>query len=351
MNRPALMWFVAAVAAACALAGSSDGTRATPLELGWARAIPHSDVTPTSARAARVATTWLGGEVTAASGERVTVYVSASLPAELGTAQTWAEFLAGLVHGPELPTLTAYIATLTEIQAICGPHALGCYGGGRMASIGETAYGISAEEVVRHEYGHHIAANRVNPPWAALEWGPKHWASQASICRRAAEGTVFPGDEQNNYELNPGEAWAETYRILVERKAGATGSGWQLVDLSFLPDDLALQAAERDVLQPWTGAARSVFRTRFTAKGKRVWSVPITTPLDGDVAITIRLPKGGLHDAFLVDRDRKTTLATGLWAGPSAKRITTTVCGSRSLTLRVSHRGAFGQVVATVAKP
>ena len=343
---------LAAAVAACALAGPSERPGTPPvLENGWARAVPHSDVTPTRERAARTATSWLGGARTTATGETVTVYVSASLPAELGTPQSWADFLAGLVHGRELSNLTAYIGTLTEIGEMCGPHALGCYGGNRMAAIGQRAFGISAEEVVRHEYGHHVAGNRVNPPWTAIDWGPKRWASQASICRRAAGGGIFPGDEGDNYQLNPGEAWAETYRIMVEKKVGAIGSGWGLVDLSFLPDDAALDAAERDVIQPWTATTRSMFRTRFTAKGKRVWSIPITTALDGDVAITLGLPRGGVHDAVLVDRDRKAKLATALWAGPSTKRITTTVCGSRSLVLTIRHRGAFGQVVATVDKP
>lgn len=350
VKRPARTVLLLAASVACALAGSSRPTGAPLLEEPRSRAVPHSDVTPTRARAARAVSSWVGGALTTAGGT-VTVYVSASLPAELGTPQSWAEFLAGLVHGPELSTLTAYIATLAEIEDLCGPRALGCYGGNRMASVGETAFGITAEEVVRHEYGHHVAGNRVNPPWTAIDWGPKHWASHASICRRAADGSVFPGDEGDNYELNPGEAWAETYRLVVEQRTGAAGSGWQLVDPSFLPDDAALAAAERDVVHPWTATTKSVSRTRFTPKGRRVWSIPITTPLDGEIAITIKLPKGGLHDAVLVDRDRKAALATALWAGPTTKRITTTVCGPRSLVLRVGQRGAFGRVVATVARP
>ena len=75
---------------------------------------------------------------------------------EHGTAQTWADFIAGLLHGSELPRLTAYIAPFAEMQSICGEHAFGCYGSNRMVSMGETNYGVSAEEVVRHEYGHHI---------------------------------------------------------------------------------------------------------------------------------------------------------------------------------------------------
>jgi hypothetical protein len=315
------------------------------------RAIPHTDVAPAPARAFRAATIWLGGSTTAATGEAVTVYVSPSLPVELGTPKTWADFLAGLVHGPELGVLTAYIAPLDEIEDMCGEYALGCYAGNQLAAIGETEYGITAAEVVRHEYGHHIALNRLNSPWPAVDWGPKEWSSVADVCQRAAEGSAYPGDEGDHYTLNPGEAWAETYRLLDERHAGASGSGWQLIDSSFRPDDAALQAAEDDVLQPWAASSKAGFKHRFTVKGKRVWSIPISTPLDGDLTIAISLPRGGTYGAVLLDTARKRTVATALWSGATTKRISTQICGSRSLTLRVTQRGAYGRVVVTVDKP
>lgn len=315
------------------------------------RAIPHTDVAPDPARSTRAGATWSGGPTTAITGEVVTVYVSASLPAEVGTPSSWADFLAGLLHGPELGKLTTYIATLEEIQDLCGEYALGCYSGNRMAAIGETEYGITAAEVVRHEYGHHVAFNRLNSPWAAIDWGPKGWSSLANVCRRAADGTAYPGDEGDHYTLNPGEAWAETYRLLDERHAGASGSGWQLIDSSFHPDDAALQAAERDVLQPWVAPGRVGFKHRFTVKGKRVWSIPISTPLDGDLTVAISLPKGGLYDVVLVDTARKTIVATGLWSGATTKRISTQVCGARTLVLKVSRRGAYGRAAVTVDRP
>lgn len=343
---------LAAIALGLVIAIAASAGRATaPSPRPLARGIPHADVTPSPARAARAATTWSGGSTTASTGEVVTVYVSPSLPPELGTAQTWADFLAGLVHGPELPKLTAYIAPLDEIAAMCGDDALGCYGSNQMAAMGETEYGITAAEVVRHEYGHHIAWNRLNAPWTAVDWGPKNWSSTTNVCRRAADGTAYPGDEGDHYVLNPGEAWAETYRLLDERKAGATGSGWQLLDPSFRPDELALQAAERDVLQPWATPTRAAFGHRFTKKGKRLWAIPISTPLDGDLSISISLPKGGIQDVTLVDGTTKKAIATALWSSTTTKRIATQVCGARSLVLKVAQRGAYGRVVVAVAKP
>ena len=81
---------------------------------------------------------------------------------------------------------------------------------------------MTPQEVVRHEYGHHVAANRLNPPWSAADWGPKTWATDQGICALAAAGTAFPGNESDHYELNPGEAWAESYRIFADQRGDAT---------------------------------------------------------------------------------------------------------------------------------
>jgi hypothetical protein len=352
--RVAPVVVLALVLALSSAAAEADTSVAQPLSLGASpltRVIDQPETRMSRARLTRAAISWSGGPTTATTGETVNVYVSAALPVELGTPQTWADFLAGLVHGPELSALTAYIATFEEMQEVCGEHALGCYGANRMMSIGETAFGVTAAEVVRHEYGHHIAFNRLNPPWQAVAWGPKNWASTQNICRRAKEGSAYPGDEGDRYSLNPGEAWAETYRLLVERKAGATGSGWEIVDSSFYPDDAALQAAERDVLQPWATGTSAGLRKNLSNRGKRVWTIPLETPLDGLLEATVTLPKNGLHEVVLLDADRGTVLAKGLWASRTTKRVTTTVCGERSLTLRITQSGGFGRVSVVVLKP
>jgi hypothetical protein len=49
--------------------------------------------------------------------------------------------------------------------------------------------------------------------------------------------------------------------------------------------------------------------------------------------------------------DDNKPVATASWSGQTAKRITTMVCGQRSLVLRVTQRGAQGRVVAVVERP
>lgn len=297
------------------------------------------------------ASAWIGGPTTASTGEQVTVYVSGSVSPEVGTPQSWADFIAGLDHDSELSLLTAYIAPLSEVQALCGDGALGCYGGDRLVAMDETAYGVMPADVVRHEYGHHVASHRANTPWPAIDWGPKLWASTMNICRRVEERTAFPGDEGSSYMLNPGEGWAETYRLLEEQRAGVTGAPWEIVDRSFYPTEAALTAARQDVLEPWQAPRSTSFRHRFTAKGKRVWALALTTLLDGSLEITVSLPKSTLYNVTLLDSDRTTVLATGLWASSRTKRVTTTICGERSLYLRVSRKAGFGRVSVSATQP
>ena len=173
------------------------------------------------ARLAQVAEApWHGGPTTTSTGETVDVRVSDALPADASSPQQWAELLTGLLHGPELSQLTLYVETLPEVQQVCGSNALGCYAANEMVVPGEAAGDVGSAEIIRHEYGHHIAYHRANPPWDATDWGPKRWASAENVCARVSRQEAYPGDEGSNYTRNPGEAWAETYRLVDERPGG-----------------------------------------------------------------------------------------------------------------------------------
>jgi hypothetical protein len=297
----------------------------------------------------QAAVEWRGGPVTASTGETVTVLVSESFAPEV-TPEVWAEFLVQLVHGPELQELTTYVAPLSEVQEICGSQALGCYSRDRAITLGETlSDGTTGEAVLRHEYGHHIALHRSNEPWEAIDWGPKHWASAANVCARAARREVFPGGRGENYALNPGEAWAEVYRLLDERKAGITTASWQIIAPSFYPTEAMLQAAETDVVQPWTSGQTSQTR-RSVARG-RVWWIPLSTPLDGSYAITVALPRGGQHEVVLTSVNRRTVIKRAARTGPRSRHLSGTICGQRSPYLKITQKGATGPVAVTVAKP
>ena len=308
------------------------------------------DVRP-STRALAQAITFRGGPTATSTGETVDVRVSDTLPVETATPEGWAEFLAKLTHGPELAQLTTFIVSFDEVQQICGSNALGCYGGNRMVAPGEIAAEISPEEIVRHEYGHHIAAHRLNSPWSAGEWGPKRWASALDVCAKVSRREAYPGDQGSNYARNPGEAWAETYRLLQERKAGITTQTWPIVAQSFFPNDAALQAADQDVVAPWTALRTRVSTRVFAKRTPKVWWIPVATPLDGDLRLSATMPGGGTADVALVAANRSTVIRRAQWVGQRVKRLQGSICGQRSLYVRVTQKGALGRVRVSVTTP
>ena len=293
---------------------------------------------------------WAGGTFRTAGGESVTVHVSTTYSPEQVAPQAWAEFFAGLPHGSELASVVVRIAPPAEVTTLCGESALGCYRVNELIVPGEPVDGMAPEEVARHEYGHHVASNRSNPPWRAAQWGPKRWASAAGVCARSKRGTAFPGDDGRFYRLDPGEAFAEVYRVLAEQRSGAEVAHWGLVDGSFYPDRAALRAAEEDVVRSWTRATTTSWSGRFGAGTPRRRLFPVSTPLDGELTAELRLPQGRLDTLELLGADGR-VLARGLWAGARARRLGFVVCGQRKLTLRVTAVGGRGFFHLALSKP
>jgi len=302
----------------------------------------------TASAATASAAQWAGGLYPLPNGEHVSVYVSTSYPDPTALAQKWASYFGGLPHGSELSLLNAYIAPLDEVRQMCvDADVLGCYGGDELVTAGETPAWMSpATSVAAHEYGHHIAAHRNNAPWRALDWGTKRWATEQDVCRRVAAGTAFPGDEGDNYSFNPGEAFAESYRMLVETNGTGAGDDWPIVDPSFRPDAAALAALRADVLDPWARPSVTAVRGRFKGSA-RVWTTTLATPLDGDLSV-----KGGASDdVSLVSGDSRTVVARSTWTSTGGKVAAYRVCGTRSLRVRVLRSGRAAGFTLRISKP
>jgi len=291
-----------------------------------------------------------GGQYRIATGESVTVYASNSYPVDPALGQRWADFLGTLVHGSELSTVTVLIATPSQIARTCGSDAVACYSaqGAFLYTPGEDpGTDLSAEAVITHEYGHHVAANRSDAPWLALDWGPKRWASAMQVCAKAKSGVLVPGAEDPvQYTENPGEGWAETYRVLNERKAGRAETPWEIVSEAMYPTAADLAAAEQDVTNPWTHDTVTTQTATFTrATRKRTFT--IATPLDGSLKVTLR-PSAGMRLGLDVYAGAKRVAHT-----VSARIVSrgTTVCGARSYRVRVNALSGRGRVQLTVSKP
>jgi len=161
---------------------------------------------------------------------------------------------------------------------------------------------------------------------------------------------MFPGDEGSHYRDNPGEGFAESYRALNDSKRGVTFD-WPVVDTLFYPDVTALQAVEQDVLQPWTADTSKTVAARFTAKGRRRFTLALQTRLDGDLRIALSLPKGGFYELTLLAGDGRQVLTSGLWSGSRQKTLAFTICGQRNVLVRVTRIGAAGRFVLHITQP
>ena len=203
-----------------------------------------------------------------------------------------------------------------------------------------------------HEYGHHIAANRANPPWAAVDWGTKRWASYVNVCARARAGRLFPGAEDSlRYTRNPGEAFAESYRLLNERRSARAETPWEVVDRSLYPDGTALALLEHDVVSPWTANARTGFQGSFSVVGRPVQTYAVTAAYDGTLAVTLRAPARLRLSLAVLERGGRAVARARTTARFPTARVRVTVCETRSFRLRVTRLSGSGRFGLDVSKP
>jgi hypothetical protein len=342
---------VATVAAAGepAAAPRLEAPRASDLSL--AQGIVDRTLTP--AAAARIASYW-GGSFQTSTSEEVTIKVSDAYPQDPAIAQRWATFLGSLVHGPELSSVTVYVAPPDEVERRCGDGALACYSPGQQLVVtpGEDpTRRISAEAVLAHEYGHHVAANRVNPPFGpTIDWGTKRWASAEQVCARERAGELSPGAEDPiRYPFNPGEGFAESYRLLNERVSGRAETPWLIVDGSLYPSPQALELLRQDVVSPWRANRVSTIRGAFTKAGPRRRTYSSTAAFDGSFEATLRTTGRARLSLAVLNPAGRTVARTRATSGSATAR--TIVCGTRSFRLQVTHVSGAGRFQLSVSRP
>jgi hypothetical protein len=315
--------------------------------------IPDSTLASRKAERVLALGDYWGGRYSTATGEQVTVYVSDGYPQDQTIPQRWANFLDSLVHGPELGQVTAYLAPLDEVQSICGIEALACYSPDQsllVAPGGAPAADISAEAVVTHEYGHHVAAHRLNPPWPAVDYGTKRWASYNQVCSKSRAGTLHPGAESLPfYTLNPGEGFAESYRVLNEHKLGLPETAWDIVDQSLYPSAQSLALLEQDVTSPWAKPTTTAYRGSLRG-GTKSRTIRVATGLDGSLRLDVRA-SSRVRLRFRVSLPSGKALATRTVAAAHDSVVSTTICGQRSYSVRVSRLRGAGAFTLSVTEP
>ncbi len=286
----------AAAALACpaaALAGDREAPRQGPLPPGVALPdVPDVVLAAESGRMRAARATGRTARVYSASGgHSVEVEVSTSYPEDPAIDQELVDFHGSRLHGDELSGLRVFVGTPGEIGDLCGGQgALACYAiaEARMYVPGEAVDGIPVEYPLTHEYGHHLASWRLNTPWDALDWGPKHWASAARVCTHVRKGLLFPGNQGAHYFDDPGEGFADGYAHLHYPQVS-----WQYNQL-MRPRPALFAAIRRDVLEPWSGPRRRTLTGRVGPHGRRTFRIPVR--LDGDLKFRLTSAPGAVYE-------------------------------------------------------
>src|SRR5262245_27024895 len=212
------------------------------------------DISITQSLRVSALATW-GGEYTVSDGYKVHVETSDVYPVDDAANQRVADFLDGALHGPEIETVTIYRVSPSEITADCGSaDALACYSPDMksiVTPVEPATADFTPQAALLHEYGHHVANSRRNPPFVSVDYGPKRWASYENVCALTRRGQLHPGAESfPEYTLNPGEGWAEAYRVVNEGRLGLPQEDI-VVSSRFQPNARAASLVTQDVLNPW----------------------------------------------------------------------------------------------------
>ncbi len=281
-----------------------------------------------------------------AAGTSVHIVVDNTYPVDPALPQSWATYLGALPHGPELALLTLNLLPLSTVASnrYCGDQSLACYDPSTntiYAAPEDQLDEPPAKEIVTHEYGHHIANHQNDAPWSAEDWGTKRWSTYEQICSRTAAGTASPGDEGAAYSQNPGEAFAESYRVLALTAIGQTPSSWDIVSQTFYPDAKALQLLQQDITSPWTGPTVRHVHGSFGFGSTR--TIGVQTALDGSFAARLHAPARARFRLELYDGS--TLIARG------TTNVRFEICGQRALTLKVQRVAGHGSFTVDVSKP
>jgi len=233
---------------------------------------------------------------------------------------------------------------------VCLSDAAACYfaARGQMVIVGEAEFppGVPTAFVAAHEYGHHVANNRRNPPFpgGARAWGTKRWASVEGICPGVRRGTYTFDPTGLNYLRTPFENFAEAFAFLHFPNVLT----WAPFAPSLQPTRASYAAIRQDVLRPWGGNTTLVGTGRSNPRFEDVF--PIRTPLDGRLTLKLRGTPVADFDLWLYRRNGRRPIARSTGRS-SRERIDYLICGPRRLDVGVTSYRGPGRYRLTISRP
>lgn len=155
-------------------------------------------------------------------------------------------FVKSMPHGPEMRKLHLRLVGPQALGRRCEGEVEGCYEPETftiLAPLAPTVDGLTREEIIAHEYGHHLSANR---PGGA--YGTPRWDLVEHVCELTHLGEIFPGaDNEPRYWANPEEAFAESYASMV---IPSIAERWPFAPV-LAPTESSLTAIRLDIERPW----------------------------------------------------------------------------------------------------
>ena len=312
-----------------------------------------------------------------AGGQHVTITTTAYTQADM---QAIANVLGGLVHGDEMNSLLVYVATPTEIAQMCGSGTLACYAPSQgemiVSGVDGSVFGVPRDYTIAHEYGHHIANNRLNSPWTAVDTGAKRWATYEHVCEGVRSGKLVPGDEGDRYWDNPGEGFAETNAHLNFPDVTVP---WGYNAL-LRPTQTSMAKLRTDITAPWTAPTTVTWNGDLWPGRAHPADRRFATPLDGDVEIDLSGPAGANYDLYVLGkrlplskhlrerlrrqhrhhgrhrrhhrlrRTRREVVSRAVSSG-SSEQIQMQLCGQSSIQLEVRRLSGSGPFTVSVTRP
>ena len=193
---------------------AAGGARMPGLRLDCLRRRRRSETRSARRSAAAQRLPEWGGPTVASDGEIVTIFLSSTYPVDPALAKQWADFMTSLVHGPELASGLDPSRAARRGAEVVWEQALACYSP-RDATIyapgDDPSSSVYAKGVLTHEYGHHIAATRLNPPFPAWTTARSAGLRTRTCAREARRATSTRAPKTTGTTCStPGEAFAET---------------------------------------------------------------------------------------------------------------------------------------------